>query len=189
MSCSPSREGWYREWVALWAGSGSPLENGAHGRRPPLLTAVGGRDPRGDEIVGDLTEAPTAEALVTNALRHLEWDDRSASPRRLLEPRPCCASPVGGESLELVDGDQAGAPGQLDRLDVRQQPSEGGAADAKCLGGLAASVGEPFDALRLTDDHSRRRRGWPRPTGWSARLLGRLEVASYLVGAALLAVS
>ena len=67
---------------------------------------------------------------------------RVCVPRGRLEPQPCCLSPLDGESLELVDGDQAGAQGELDRLEVGEQTAEGGAADAERLRGLAAGVGE-----------------------------------------------
>ena len=61
-----------------------------------------------------------------------------------------------GDSFELVHGDHAGAPGQLDCLDVREETTQGGAADAESLCGLAAAVGEPFDVVRLVHDHPRR---------------------------------
>jgi hypothetical protein len=106
------------------------------------------------------------------------------SARRRLKPRSCCPSPLECDSLELVDGDQAGAPGHFDRLDVRQQPPEGGAADAERLGGLASSVGEPFDVRRLADNHSWRQ-------GLSCerrpRFGDRRGVTTRLVGATLLA--
>jgi hypothetical protein len=51
---------------------------------------------------------------------------------------------LGYKPLKLVDGDQLGAPRQLDRLDVREEAAEGGAADAERLGSLAASVGQPL---------------------------------------------
>lgn len=110
---------------------------------------------------------------------------RPAPPRRRLESRSRRPSPLDRDSLELVNGDEAGPPGKLDRLDVREQPSQGREADSERLGCLAASVREPLDLTSLAYHHSRR--SDRRAFDWSRRLVCRLEMAARLVGAALLA--
>ncbi len=145
--------------------------------RPWYLVAVKAR--------GDLAEALAGEALAVDAHCDLGWDGWLASPRRRLDSRSRGASPLSRESLELVDGNQAGTPGQLDRLDVREQAAEGRAADAKRLGGLAAGVGEPFHLARFAHHHPRwrRRRRRRRTSG----PVSRSETAARFVRAALLA--
>src|SRR5437899_4642313 len=140
--------------------------------RPWYLVAVKAR--------GDLAEALPGGAVAWDAPCDLGWDGWLASPRRRLDSRSRGASPLSRESLELVDGNQAGAPGQLDRLDVREQAAEGRAADAERLGGLAAGVGEPFHLGRFAHHHPRRRRRLRRTSG----LVSQSETAARFVGAA-----
>ena len=96
---------------------------------------------------------------MVDALCDLGWEGRFTAARRRLQSRSGRPAPLGGDSLEFVGGDRLGAPGHLDRLDVREQAAESGAADAERLGGLAARVGESFDVARLAHDHPRPRGG------------------------------
>lgn len=158
-----------------------------HGRGPPSGAAVRCRDPVGVEARGDLAEGPTSGALVADALRDLGWDGRFASPRRWLKSRSCYPSPLDGQPLEFIDRDQLGTPWQLDRVDVRQQATERGAADAERVGSLGAGVGEPLDMVGLAyDDPCRSGDPWRRRDR-TLRLMGRLEVPARLISAALLA--
>ena len=94
----------------------------------------------------DLAEALACGALAADARSDLRSNGRPASSRRLPEQRSRSPSPLDSNSLEFVDGDEAGSPGQLDRLDVREQPSQGREADSERLGCLATGVGDPLDA-------------------------------------------
>ena len=106
------------------------------------------------------------------------WSTSSGVERRGPARRLCRRAGVGAgagpvlceQALELVGGDQLGAPGHLDGLEEWQDPAvEGGAADPERLGGLGAGVGEPLDAVCLLEDRARRCRG-----------RGRLQVAASL---------
>jgi hypothetical protein len=121
----------------------------------------------GVQVACDLSEARPGGALGTDAIDDVRRQDSRPSARAggtLAVPwRPAS---LGEEPFELVDGDELGAPGQLDQLDIGEDAVEGGAADAECLGRLAARVGESLDFGRRADGY----RG--------------LSVAAFLLGSA-----
>ncbi len=124
-----------------------------------------------------------------DALRDLGCDSRLSPLSRRLKPRSCCSSPLGGDPLKLVDGNQFAAPRHLDRLDVGEKPAESRKADPQSLRGLGAGVSESFDIARLADDHPRVRGLRPPLNGTPQLVVVRSEVAASLVGAPLLAAS
>ena len=108
------------------------------------------------EVIGDLAEGPASLALSPDVVYEVGRD--SSWPPSLCRlpgwlSRP---PPFGEQSLELVDGDEPRAPRHFNRLDQRQDAMvECRTADAERLGSLRAVVGEPLDALRLSDDLAR----------------------------------
>jgi hypothetical protein len=74
-----------------------------------------GRDSVCVEVVRDLGEGLAAGVFGANALDELRRQDGGASTRaRRTAAFPWRAASLGDESPELVDGDELGAPGQLD---------------------------------------------------------------------------
>ena len=71
------------------------------------------------EVGGDLAQRLSGLALGSDVVNEVRREDAWPSPVRPLRPRPSRPSLLGYQSLELVDGDQFGAPRHLDRLDQR----------------------------------------------------------------------
>ena len=95
--------------------------------------------------------------------------------RRWLHPGSSGPALFRNQALELVDGNEPGAPRHLDRLDQWQDASvEGRAADSKGSGSLRPGIGQPLDTGRLAGDLKR----------WGWRSVERLCVSLCFLGLA-----
>jgi hypothetical protein len=120
------------------------FEDGAHCRRPPSASALGGGDTVSITPTRDLGEADSAGRFVEDEGDHLRGQGRlpagagwsSAWRSRLL-------GALGEIAIDPVFRNQPRAPLGLDGLEHRDDaPVEGGEADAEGLRGLLASVDE-----------------------------------------------
>lgn len=119
-------------------------EHRAHRRRPALAPVRGWR-PILVKRVGDPPEAHPCGAPFLDArddLRPYAGFPSSAAGRGIGGGGPTMLSK---QALELVDRDQHRSPGQLDRLDVREEPTKARWADTQRLCSLSAGVSEAFD--------------------------------------------
>src|SRR6188472_3344855 len=127
------------------------LKHPANRRRPPANPTVGGGYTVGVELSCDRTKTLPGSACDADSIDHRGWNGRSATG-----PPPgatCNSGPttLGRDPFEYIDGNQRSAPGQLDRLEVREQAVEAGAADAERLRCLRGRVGEPGHLPRHLD--------------------------------------
>jgi hypothetical protein len=108
------------------------------------------------QVASDIGEALAGSVLGADALDELGRKDWRASARaRGLLPSPGRTTPLGGEALELVGGDELGSPGKLDLRDVGEEALEGRLANAERVGGFRAGVGETLDPFRFAHDDAR----------------------------------
>jgi hypothetical protein len=131
------------------AGSASgalAAEDGPYRRRPPLRTAMGGRRLARVEVAGDLMQALPLPVLCLNVTHELVRDGGRPSRRRRRLAHSRGAAPLFDESLELVDRNQSGTPGHVDRFEQGEHPpAEGRSTQPEGLCGLRPRVGEPLD--------------------------------------------
>ena len=111
----------------------------------------------GVQLARDLRQAPARRMRCTDFL-----DEAVGEHARPTRPRPVCLGPacwpssLVGVSLELVDGDQACARSDFDRLDERQDVAvEARPADPERRRRLSAGICEPLDTSRLANDNRR----------------------------------
>ena len=99
---------------------------------------MGGWDAAGIEIAGNLGKRLAGTAFRSDVVEDLRGECDWAAGWAGLWSLASGSAPLGDQSLEFVDGDERGAPGRLDRVDVRKEAGDGGAADTERLGGLSA---------------------------------------------------
>ena len=158
-----------RAWRASTRSSALCLdasEDDPNCRRPPLFAALRGRDAVGVEITCDLAETLACTVVDDNSPCDLLRGRWPAGDWFRAYPRTWRAPTLGHKSLELVDGNELGAPRHLYRLDPRQHAAtERRRAHPKRFGRLRPRVGQPLDVAR-------RSHGWRRDGSRDGRGLG-----------------
>jgi hypothetical protein len=141
---------------------GSTRQDGADSRRPPLDPAVRGGCAARIELARNLPKALTPGALGSNTSDHFRLDGGWATESCCRGVGPGSPASLGQQPFELVDGNQFRPPGELNRLEEREESVESRAADPKGLSCLSAGVGKPLYPLCFTHDLARRAAGEPR---------------------------
>ena len=137
--------------VATALSGGSTDENAAYCRRPPLASALRGRDMFSVELARDLAQALALDVSSADARSQLRGNPRfTTGPRDSAQSRRLPT--LGKVTLELGDWDQPCTPLRPHRCDCRDDAAiERCEADADRFGGLLARVGESLDPLGELD--------------------------------------
>lgn len=151
------------------------MEDGAHGRGPPLRAAMGSRRLAGVAIPSDLAQALAFRMLCLNVKFEPVGDGGGSPRRRGLGAPPSGPASLLHEPLELVDRNEPRPPGHVHGLEQRQHPpTEGRSTHPERLGSLRPRVGESLDLRRVANDRLR-----PSSTAWAeiGRLVGQRKLS------------
>jgi len=129
--------------LGVWVSGRGSSEDAPDGGRPPLATAVRGRDSVVGKRPGDLAEASAGLEFAPDPLDGRRGEGRRPADGPTPSRTPCALEIVLNEPLELADRDEPLTPGCLHGLNGGHEPPvDRRDADAEHLCGLSAAVGQ-----------------------------------------------